>query len=226
MKPRGLLSLHSRLHTLRLHPLGFTGDCEEFLVDLPASVRRVSHKGWGMYPPDKPSPDKPVSGQLTKHISTVAKQLTELSLTDVRSLTTRCLVPRGVFDKLVRRLVAVRRLSINPTAVSHLSELLAPLEFLTELELLQGESISLEPLSYHETVLFVTRARALRTISISQVSLATPFRRPSTLPAAVAENQIQRMQEIRAQWSAQQAGHIEHEAARKGVTVLWPVRIK
>ena len=170
MKPRGLLSMHTKLHTLRLHPLGFTGDCDEFLVDLPASLRHFSLRGWGLYSPEKPTPEKPVSGQVIKHLGTVAKGLEGLALTDVRSLTTRCLVGRGVYDKLLRKLVAVRRLSISPTAVSHLSELLASLEFLEELELVQGESISLEPLNYSEMVLFVTRAKALRTISISQVN--------------------------------------------------------
>lgn len=176
MKPRGLLSLHSKLHTLRLHPLGFTGDCDEFLVDLPASLRVFALRGWGLYDPSKPAVERPVAGQVVKHLGTVAKGLEALALTDVRTLTTRCLVERGVFDKLVRKLGAVRRLSLSPAAVSHLSELLAPLEWLEELELVQGESISLEPLSYHETVLFVTRAKALRTISISQVRRLCPHR--------------------------------------------------
>ncbi len=169
MKPRGLLSLHTKLHTLRLHPLGFTGDCEELLVDLPASLRRFSLRGWGLYNPDKPTAEKPVSGQVVKHLGTVARSLEELALTDVRSLTTKCLVARGVFDKLVKKLGAVRRVSLSPAAVSQLSDLLAPLEFLEEVELVQGESISLEPLNYAETVQFIVRAKALRTISISQV---------------------------------------------------------
>jgi hypothetical protein len=180
MKPRGLLSLHTKLHTLRLHPLGFTGDCEEFLVDLPASLRHFSLRGWGLYNPDKPTAEKPVSGQVIKHMGTVVKGLEGLALTDVRSLTTRCLVGRGVYDKLLKKLVAVRQLSLSPSAVSHLSDLLAPFEHLEELELVQGESISLEPLNYAETVQFIIRAKALRTISISQVS---SHRAPRTLAA-------------------------------------------
>lgn len=175
-------------------------ESQEFLVDLPLSLKSFSHRGWGMYNPDKPSPDKPASASLSKNLSSVAKHLEAVVLLDTRHSLTRCLAPRGVFDKLVKKISAVKTLSINPTAVSHLSDLLAPLAHLEELELVQGESIALAPLSYQETVLFVTRSKRLRRLVVSQ--------------------------EIRANWSRQQAEHVEHEAGRKGCVVEWPVRIR
>lgn len=168
------------------------------LLDLPPSLKSFSAGMIGLY-------DDELVDAVEHLVSHSARHLTEFSLLDVIEECPQD--GRGVLDLLVSSLVNVRKLTISPTALSDLTDVLGPLVHLKHLVLALRE----------------VDAYALE-MSDDAVEGGFEFSAREVVDLIDSCEQLKRLDVLsatQAGWSAKERKAVERAARRQGIRLRW-----